>query len=72
MGDEEWIFSSDTLSFSDRTNRVIVLEDGQMVVFDGQNIKLTDLQTKKVIHKRPVELEFGQDKIDKEGFVTNS
>lgn len=72
VGDKEWIFSSDTLSFSDRTNRVIVLEDGQMVVFDGQNIKLTDLQTKKVIHKRPVELEFGQDKIDKEGFVTNS
>ncbi len=68
VGDKEWIFSSDTLSFSDRTNRVIVLEDGQMVVFDGQNIKLTDLQTKKVIHKRPVELEFGQDKIDKEGF----
>jgi len=68
VGDNEWIFSSDTLSFSDRTNKVVVLEDRQMVVFDGQNIKLTDLKTKKVIHKRPVELTFGQDKIDKEGF----
>jgi len=68
VGDNEWIFSSDTLSFSDRTNKVIVLKNRQMVIFDGQNIKLTDLKTKKVIHKSPVELTFGQNKIDKEGF----
>jgi len=68
IGNEEWIFSSDTLSFSDRTNRVIVLDDGQMVVFDGSNIKFSDLKTGKVIHKRFTDISYGQNKIDKEGF----
>jgi len=68
LGDNEWFFSSDTLSFSDRTRRALVLEDGQMTSFDGENLKVKDLFTRKVIHSTPVRLNYVHNKIDKDGF----
>ncbi len=64
----EWFFSSDTLSFSDKTKRAIILEDGQMVIFDDSGLIIKDLASQKVVHKNTTDLSYQQDKIDKEGF----
>lgn len=61
-------FSSDTLSFSNHTNKTIILDDYEMIIYKNQKLKFIDLNTKKVIHKDVIELDFEDQTIDKQGF----
>lgn len=68
VGENELFFSSDTLSFADHTREAIVLEDMEMATLDGMRLKIRNLATGQAVDRKPVKLEYGQNKIDKEGF----
>ncbi len=68
IADGAWFFSSDTLSFSNRTDKAVILDNGQMAVLDDRGLRFKEIATGKVIHKKPENLDHKQSKIDKEGF----
>lgn len=68
VGKEEYFFASDTLSFSDRTNDVIYINDYQMVEYIDGKIKLSDVKTDKSLKCKVVKLDHGDVTVDKEGF----
>ncbi len=65
---EEIYVSSDTLSFAPYTKKMLVIENGQMVVIKDQDIKLLDIKTNKALPIKFVDIGFEAEKIDKEGF----
>lgn len=64
---EEIFFSSDTLSFAPKVSKVIVIENGQMVFYDGK-INVFDIKTNKKIPYSEEEIGFVSSKVDKEGY----
>lgn len=64
---KEVFFSSDTLSFAPFADKVLVVENGQIVYFNKE-LSLTDIKSNK---NKPIKLEkidFRQSKVDKEGY----
>ena len=60
-------FSSDTLSFAAEAIKMLVIDNGQMVHFDGQ-LKLYDIATGKEVAQHLEEIGFTTSKVDKEGY----
>lgn len=68
VGEDEYFFASDTLSFLNKTNKAIFISDFEMVEYKEGNLKLSDVKAgneKKVVIK---ELDEKQTEISKEGF----
>jgi len=64
----EIFFSSDTLSFAPSAQKMIVIENGQLVHFLNGKIHLFDLKTGKEIDFSIEDINISDDKVDKEGF----
>lgn len=68
IGSKEFFFSSDTLSFAPYTNKIIVVENGQIVSFANGNIELTNIKTNKKLPVKIEKINFKNTKVDKEGY----
>ena len=66
--DGEIFFSSDTHSFSDTAESVLVIDNGQMVVGKGNEIKLFDIESGKNLDFEFEKIEFMAEVAEKEGF----
>ena len=64
----EVFFSSDTLSFAPFVDKVIVIDNGQMVFFDGI-VNIIDIKSNKSIPFHPEKIDFKTTKVDKEGYA---
>ncbi|OGE37565.1 glutamine--fructose-6-phosphate transaminase (isomerizing) [Candidatus Daviesbacteria bacterium RIFCSPLOWO2_01_FULL_38_10] len=63
----EVFFSSDTLSFAPHVDKVIIVENGQMVYWD-EKLHLADIKSNKDFPIRPEKIDFESSKVDKEGY----
>ncbi|MBI2337611.1 glutamine--fructose-6-phosphate transaminase (isomerizing) [Candidatus Daviesbacteria bacterium] len=67
LGKREVFFSSDTLSFAPFVSDVIVVENGQMVTWNGK-LDLLDIKSNKSLPANPEKINFKSSKVDKEGY----
>lgn len=67
INSKEVFFSSDTLSFAPHVNKVIVVENGQMIGWNGK-LTLTDIKTDKELSCCEEDIDFKSSKVDKEGY----
>ena len=65
---DELILASDTLSFANITNKVIFVNDKQMVNYLPGKLEFYDLANNKKINKKPVLLKEKDTTIDKQGY----
>lgn len=65
---DEIFFSSDTLSFANRANRMIVIDNGQVVYSKGKSIKVFDISSGKEIKYSVQKIDAKDNLIDKEGY----
>ncbi len=68
VGEEEVIIASDTLSFADRTNKVILVENFQMIEYKEGTTKLYDVKTNAELEMSVTELDQEDTKVEKEGY----
>lgn len=68
VGEEETIIASDTLSFADRTNKVIEMENLEMVLIEGIEIRKYSVKTGEPIKHIVKEIDISISKIDREGY----
>ncbi|MDD5415956.1 MAG: glutamine--fructose-6-phosphate transaminase (isomerizing) [Candidatus Daviesbacteria bacterium] len=64
---EEIFFSSDTLSFAPYVNRILVVENGQMITWNGK-LQLRDIKSNKDLPYHLEKIDFKNSKVDKEGY----
>ncbi|MDD5147312.1 MAG: glutamine--fructose-6-phosphate transaminase (isomerizing) [Candidatus Daviesbacteria bacterium] len=64
---KEIFFSSDTLSFAPYVNRIIVVENGQMITWSGK-LQLRDIKSNKDLPYHSEKIDFKNSKVDKEGY----
>ncbi|MCL4416812.1 MAG: isomerizing glutamine--fructose-6-phosphate transaminase [Actinobacteria bacterium] len=64
----ELFFSSDTLSFAPYADKIIVVDNGQLISYLNEEISLFDLKTDKKIKYKPEKIGIKSDKVDKEGY----
>lgn len=67
LNGKEVFFSSDTLSFAPQVDKVIIVDNGQMVSYNGE-LNLLDIKSNKNLPYKPEKINFESSKIDKEGF----
>ena len=67
LGEKEVFFSSDTLSFAPHVSDVVVVENGQMVTWNGK-LDLVDIKSNKTLPYHPEKINFQSSKVDKEGY----
>ncbi len=65
---DEIFFSSDTLSFAPFVDKVMVVDNGQMVYADGKAVELSDIKSAKTIPAVFEKLDLKSSKVDKEGY----
>ncbi len=68
IGADEIFFASDSLSFADRTNTVIYLNDLQLIDYNDNRLSGYDVRSGKKIVLSKTTLEHGAVNIDKEGY----
>jgi glucosamine--fructose-6-phosphate aminotransferase (isomerizing) len=68
IGKSETFIASDTLSFADRTDKIVVLENNQMIEYKKNRIKLFDIISNKEIPITETKLDHADVVVDKEGF----
>jgi glutamine---fructose-6-phosphate transaminase (isomerizing) len=68
IGENEYFFSSDTLSFADRTNRAVLLNNEEMVLYEGGKLTFSQVKTGRSFKPSVVTLDTTTSTIDKEGF----
>lgn len=68
LGKNETIIASDTLSFADRTNKVVLLENNQMIEYLNDQIKLFDVLTNNELEMIVSNLDHEDINVDREGF----
>ena len=61
-------FSSDTLSFAPYVDRVLVVENGQMVLSNRKTIHLIDINSGKTLSHKLERIDLKSSKVDKEGY----
>lgn len=64
---DEVFISSDTLSFAPFAQKMIVIDNGQMIVCQGKNIQIFDTKTSKNVKPKIEMIDIKSDKVDKEG-----
>ncbi len=67
LHDKEVFFSSDTLSFAPLVEKIVVIENGQMISYDKE-LKLKDIKSGKTIPIKQEKIDFHSSKVDKEGY----
>lgn len=67
INDKELFFSSDTLSFAPHASNMVVVENGQMICYNGK-LNLLDIKSNKVLPYRIEKVNFQSSKVDKEGY----
>lgn len=67
INDKEVFFSSDTLSFAPHVDKVVIVENGQMVSYNGK-LELVDIKSNKALTYHPEKIDFKSSKVDKEGY----
>lgn len=67
LGEKETIVASDVSAIVRHTKQVIYLEDGEIVSVNGEGFKIVDLDNEEV-SREVTEIEWDQEKIEKEGF----
>jgi glutamine---fructose-6-phosphate transaminase (isomerizing) len=68
LGDNEYFFSSDTLSFADKTDRVFLIDDNQIVEYKEEQLGLFNAMTGRNLTPKITKLDHKATNIDKEGF----
>ena len=68
VGDDEYFFASDTLSFADKTDKAILMNDNQIVVYRDSELKLYDVNTDSEIDYKVEKLDNTNVLVDKEGY----
>src|SRR3989344_687787 len=64
----EIYLSSDTLSFAPYVEKVLVVDNGQMVVSQDNNLKLYNIKSGKKLNYKLEKIDFKSSKVDKEGY----
>lgn len=64
----EILFSSDTLSFANLATRMLVVENGQMVVYGGKDLRLLNIKTGKRIKEKWEKVDVKNDRVGHEGY----
>ncbi|MBI2314958.1 glutamine--fructose-6-phosphate transaminase (isomerizing) [Candidatus Daviesbacteria bacterium] len=67
LNEKEVFFSSDTLSFAPHVKDVVVIDNGQMVYWDGK-LHLVDIKSNRTLPYKSEKINFESSKIDKEGY----
>lgn len=68
VADDAYYFASDTLSFADKTDKVVFVENGQMVEYVNGALSLHDVKTSTPLETTVVELDQEMTDVDKEGY----
>jgi glucosamine--fructose-6-phosphate aminotransferase (isomerizing) len=68
VGDSEYFFASDTLSFADRTGKAIFMDDFQMVEYYEEQVELFDVKTGEKIDWEVKPIDHVDINIDKSGY----
>lgn len=68
VGEGEYFFASDTLSFSDQTDKVIFMNDFQMAEYNDGEVSLFDVKSDKKLDYGVSKLDNDDFTVDKEGF----
>ncbi len=68
VGDKEYFIASDTLSFANRTDQAVFLNDFEMVEYRGNGLKLFDVRDNSELKVNISKLDHEDVKIDKEGY----
>lgn len=68
LGSDEVFFASDTLSFADKTDKVIYINDMQMAEYKDGKINIYDVLTGKEVAVKQTRIDHDDITIDKEGF----
>lgn len=68
LSQKEIILASDTLSFANLTNKVIFMDDWQMVNYSQYQLHFFDLKKNKIIYKTPVTLQNQETILSKKGY----
>lgn len=68
IGDGEIIIASDTLSFADRTDRIVLLDNYQMVQLKDNRLDIFEVKTDKKVELKEDKLDHADAQVDKEGF----
>lgn len=68
IGDGEIIIASDTLSFADRTDRIVLLDNYQMVQLKDNMLDIFEVKTDKKVELKENKLDHADVQVDKEGF----
>lgn len=68
IGDGEIIIASDTLSFADRTDRIVLLDNYQMVQLKDNRLDIFEVKTDKKVALKENKLDHADVQVDKEGF----
>ncbi|HRO65226.1 MAG TPA: SIS domain-containing protein, partial [Candidatus Dojkabacteria bacterium] len=68
VGDDEFFFASDTLSFLDKTNKAIFINDREMIEYKEGKLKLFNVENSEEINFKVRTLDEKQTEISKEGF----
>lgn len=65
---DEFYFASDTLSFANKTDKVVYVNDNEMVYVENKQLKVFDVKTDRPIDLHIMQIDCENTKIDKEGF----
>lgn len=68
IGKDEYFFASDTLSFLNKTNQAVFMNDMEMVEYKDKKLRLFEVKTGKELKVKVRELDETQTEINKEGF----
>lgn len=68
IADQEYFISSDTLSFADKTDSVILVEDNEMIEYKDEKIRIYDATTGKKRRPKITTLDHASTVIDKGGY----
>lgn len=68
LGTNEYYIASDTLSFSDKTDLIVYLNNYEIVECDNAGLKISDVRSGKEITYKPIKVNHGDTEINKEGF----
>ncbi|MBI2334264.1 glutamine--fructose-6-phosphate transaminase (isomerizing) [Candidatus Daviesbacteria bacterium] len=67
VNNKEIFFSSDTLSFAPFADKIVVIDNGQMVYYNGK-LNVIDIKSGKSLPYRLEKIDFHSSKVDKEGY----